>query len=275
MFGPSCQGTVYRHAVQTGLIHKPMDNYYSLLGVSQTASAQEIKAAFRDRAKRLHPDIAGKAAEAGMRRLLAAYQALSDADRRFEYDRAYKRFMKKSGFDYRRFLKEQDNPKSLAKLIFFDFLHLEDDEALDIWTKAGGPDFHLEEHLDREDWMDCSFILAEELDRRGRCYEAFILLAALVREERRKPYFKHFMEEVETLLRELVRLRLKPALDRETYAACLESLLGLGFPQKDENRWLKSLAKTLLELGDKRNAEAVLRKALGRSFPGKSRQVNK
>jgi curved DNA-binding protein CbpA len=238
-----------------------MDNYYSLLGVSQTASAQEIKTAFRDRAKRLHPDIAGKAAEAGMRRLLAAYQVLSNTDRRFEYDRAYKRFMGK-GFDYRRFLKEQDNPKSLAKLIFFDFLHLEDDEAIEVWTNAGALNFRLEDHLDREDWMDCSFILAEELDRRGRRYEAFVLLVALVREERRKPYFRHFMEEVEGFLRELVRLRLKPAVDRETYAGCLESLLGLGFPPKDENRWLKGLAGTLLELGDRRNAEAVLREAL-------------
>jgi curved DNA-binding protein CbpA len=248
-----------------------MDNYYSLLGVSQTASEQEIKTAFRDRAKRLHPDIAGKAAEAGMRRLLAAYHALSDKDRRFEYDRAYERFVGKSGFNYRSFLKEQDNPKSLAKLIFFDFLHLEDDEAVEIWTKAGALGFRLEDYLDREDWMDCSFILAEELDRRGRRYEAFVLLVALIREERRKPYFKHFMEEVETFLRELVRLRLKPAVDRETYAACLESLLGLGFPPKDESRWLKSLAGTLLELGDTRNAEAVLREAAARSPAGKKR----
>jgi curved DNA-binding protein CbpA len=242
-----------------------MDNYYSLLGVSQAASAQEIKTAFRDRAKRLHPDIAGKTAEAGMRKLLAAYQVLSNTDRRFEYDRAYERFMRKGGFDYRRFLKEQDNPKSLAKLIFFDFLHLEDDEAVEIWTRAGALDFRLEEYLDREDWMDCAFILAEELDKRGRRYEAFVLLVALVREERRKPYFRHFMEEVENFLRELVRLRLKPAVDRETWAACLERLLGLGFPPKDESRWLKSLAGVLQELGDRRNAEAVLREALSRS----------
>ncbi|MDR0403398.1 MAG: J domain-containing protein [Treponema sp.] len=238
-----------------------MDNYYSLLGVPRTASIGEIKAAFRDRAKRLHPDVAGKAAEAGMRRLLAAYQTLSNADRRFEYDRAYRRFMgKKSGFDYRGFLKEQNNPESLAKLIFFDFLHLEDDEAVEVWTRAGALEFRIENYLDREDWMDCSFILAEELDRRNRPYEAFVLLAALIREERRKPYFRHFTEEVESFLRNLVRRRLKPAVDRETYAACLESLVGLGFPRKDENFWRKSLAETLLELGDRLNAEAVLRR---------------
>jgi hypothetical protein len=83
------------------------------------------------------------------------------------------------------------------------------------------------------------------------------------------------MEEVETFLRELVRLRLKPAVDRETYAKCLESLLGLGFSPKDESRWLESLAGTLLELGDTRNAEAVLREAAARSPSRKKRSAGR
>ncbi|MDR1506970.1 MAG: DnaJ domain-containing protein [Treponema sp.] len=245
-----------------------MDNYYSLLGVSQTASEREIKTAFREQAKRLHPDIAGTDAGEKMRRLIAAYQALSDRARRFEYDRAYSRFVGKDGFNYRNFLMEKGDPESRAKLVFFDFLHLEDDEAIERWTKAGGLRFRLEDYLDREDWMDCSFILAEELEKRNRSYEAFVLLVCLIREERRKPYFKHFTEEIEALLRDIVRFHLKNAVDRETYAECLEILLSLGFRAKDENRWLKSLSETLLELGDAKNAENVLREARSR-FPGK------
>jgi hypothetical protein len=49
--------------------------------------------------------------------------------------------------------------------------------------------------------------------------------------------------------------------------------LGLGFSPKDESRWLKSLAGTLLELGDRRNAEAVLREALSRSPSRKKRSA--
>jgi curved DNA-binding protein CbpA len=222
-----------------------MENYYSLLGVGRNASETDIKKAFREKAKRLHPDIAGKGCETEMRRLLAAYQTLIDYERRFKYDRAYDRFIGKISFDYRVFLKKQNDPESVAKLIFFDFLHLEDDEAIELWTKAGGPNFRMEAYLDREDWMDCAFILAEELDRRGRPWEAFTLLTALVREERRKPYFRHFMEEVTTLLGELVRLRLRAAVDRETWAECLAVLLGLGFPQRLEKRWRKSLEETL------------------------------
>lgn len=233
------------------------ENYYSLLGVEKSASGRDIKKAFRERAKRLHPDIAGKNAEEQMRRLLSAYEVLSDRDRRFKYDRAYERFMGKSGFDYRKFLKDRGDGESLSKLIFFDFLHLEDDEAVELWTRAGALDFPLKDYLDREDWMDCAFILAEELDRRNRTWEAFVLLLSLVREERRRPYFKHFMEELEQLLGELVKTKLRAAVDRERYAACLETLLGMGFPSKLEKRWKALLVQTLFELGERQSAEAA------------------
>jgi curved DNA-binding protein CbpA len=220
-----------------------MDNYYSLLGIEKDATAAEIKKAFREKAKRLHPDIAGKNTEGEMRALLSAYEALSRTERRFEYDRAFARFSGRSGFDYRRFLRERpEDPASQAKLIFFLLLHLEEEEALAVWTKNGGPGFSLEKYLDREDWMDCAFLLAEELDRRGRAYEAFSLLVKISVEERRRPYFRHFMEEVEALVRDLVRFRLRAAVDGETYAQCLQALLGLGFSPREESRWLRSLA---------------------------------
>ncbi|MDR2111396.1 MAG: DnaJ domain-containing protein [Spirochaetaceae bacterium] len=242
-----------------------MDNYYSLLGVTPKASPQDVKRAFRERAKQLHPDIAGIAAEGEMRKLLSAYEVLSSPDRRYEYDRAYRRFAAKIDFDYRTYLREDpDNPENQAKLIFFDLLHLEGDEALAVWRAQGGLRFSLENYLDREDWMDCGFILAEELEKRGFYYEAFRVLAPLVREERRKPYFRHFMAEVEGFLKDLVRLRLKSSVDGETYVECVETLLELGFPPKDEARWMSSMAETLVRMGELGSAEAIFREALKR-----------
>jgi curved DNA-binding protein CbpA len=242
-----------------------MWNYYSLLGVEERASPEDIKKAFREKAKQIHPDITGREDQEAMRRLITAYETLCDPDRRFEYDRAYRRFVKSRSFDYRDFLKERsDDPESQAKLIFFDLLHLEEDEALAIWETQGGLRFSLEAYLDREDWMDCAFILAEELEKRRRYYESFELLAALVREERRRPYFRHFMEEVEGFLKELVRLKLKGAVDGPTYAECLRTLLSLGFSRHDEARWMRSLAETLVRLGEKEAAREVLKGALDR-----------
>jgi tetratricopeptide (TPR) repeat protein len=240
-----------------------MDNYYSLLGVRHTASFQDIKRAFREKAKRAHPDIAGPKAAAEMRRLINAYEVLTDENRRSEYDRAYGRFVGTYRFDYRTFLREQpEDGASQAKLIFFELLHMEYEAALGVWEAQGGLDFPLEQHLEREDWMDCALILAEELEKRQRYYEAFMLLSALVREERRRPYFRHFMPEVETFLKELVRLRLRAAVDAETYLECMEALLDLHFPPKDEARWMRSMAETLAGMGDLQAAQRVFREAL-------------
>ena len=221
-----------------------MTNYYEILTVGQNASTQEIKKAFRERAKQFHPDVAGESGSTEMRKLLAAYETLPNRVRRFEYDRAYNRFIGKDRFDYRSFLMErEDDPASQAKLIFFELLHLEEERALAIWQKHGGLQFPMEKYLDREDWMDCSYILAEELAKRRRFYEAFVILVSLVREERRLPYFKHFMQEVETFLKELTRLHLRAAVDGETYLECMEALLDLGFPPQYEARILRSIAR--------------------------------
>jgi hypothetical protein len=115
--------------------------------------------------------------------------------------------------------------------------------------------------------MDCTYILAEELAKRRRYYEAFVLLISLVREERRQPYFRHFMEEVENFLKELVRLRLRQAVDAETYVECMEALLDLGFSSRDEARWMRSIAETLIRLGELSGAARVFREALRRD-PG-------
>ncbi|MDR1971992.1 MAG: DnaJ domain-containing protein [Treponema sp.] len=242
-----------------------MTDYYTTLGVRQDAPTQEIKRAFRDKAKRLHPDIAGKEAEGEMRKLLTAYEVLSNRERRYEYDRAYHRFIKKVDFDYRSWLRERfEEPESRAKLVFYELLHLEEDAAVAVWDRSGGLDFPLDRYLDREDWMDCGYLLAEELDRRGRVYEAFELLIQLVREERRRPYFKHFMDDLEAFLKELVRLRLRSGVGDELWIDCLETLLELGFSPRDEARWMRSMAETLLKMGDKAAAETIIREALRR-----------
>ena len=222
--------------------------HYDLLEIKHEASASEIKKAFREKAKRLHPDIAGSGHAEVMRKLLTAYEVLSNPERRYEYDKAYSRFIKKSGFNYRTWLNEQDDLYSQVKLIFFELLHLEEDQAIAVWRKNGGLDFRMEKYMDREDWMDCQFILAEELDRRGFSFEAFKLLAAILAEEKRRPYFKLFTVEIKNYLKALVKLRLRPQVDEETWINCMETMIGLGFSAKDESRYKRYMADTLEKL---------------------------
>lgn len=60
--------------------------YYMILGVSRTESAGGIRSAYRDLARRLHPDVAGQQATRAFQEVAEAYDVLSDPQRRRAYN---------------------------------------------------------------------------------------------------------------------------------------------------------------------------------------------
>lgn len=64
-------------------------DYYEILGISKTASQDEIKKAYRKVAMQYHPDRnpGDKTAEEKFKEAAEAYEILSDADKRAQYDR--------------------------------------------------------------------------------------------------------------------------------------------------------------------------------------------
>ena len=64
-----------------------MANHYEALGVDKTASAEEIKKAYRRMAREFHPDVnAGSEAEEKFKEVTHAYEVLSDPVQRQNYD---------------------------------------------------------------------------------------------------------------------------------------------------------------------------------------------
>jgi molecular chaperone DnaJ len=76
-------------------------DYYEILGVSRTADAKEIKKAFRQKAKELHPDTSTDPdAESHFKELGEAYSVISDAEKRRIYDTYGKDGLNNTGGGY-------------------------------------------------------------------------------------------------------------------------------------------------------------------------------
>jgi curved DNA-binding protein CbpA len=101
------------------------DDLYKLLGIERDATEDEIKAAYRDRAKKTHPDKGGDREE--FERVTEASNVLLDPRRREKYD--------KTGDA------EDDGPDDIGKMamnhivtMFNGFLDSNDQEKLDLMT---------------------------------------------------------------------------------------------------------------------------------------------
>ena len=63
-------------------------DYYSVLGISKNADKQAIKSAYRQKARKFHPDVNKEpGAEDTFKSISNAYEVLSDEQKRGIYDR--------------------------------------------------------------------------------------------------------------------------------------------------------------------------------------------
>ncbi len=75
-------------------------DYYEVLGVARDASAEEIKKAFRKKARETHPDVSdGDNAEEEFKRINEAYEVLSDDQKRSMYDQYGTADPRQAGYD--------------------------------------------------------------------------------------------------------------------------------------------------------------------------------
>lgn len=243
-----------------------MRTYYDVLQVDVSCTTDEIKQAFRRRAKELHPDVteANEESVAEMRLLIQAYRTLVDPEAREQYDRTHFIVPPEFRFDYREFLQgRSDDMVSQSKLIFFDLLHSHEDDALSLFdylSTTGA--FDLSDYLDREDFMDCAFLLAEAYETRGTLLRAYELLVNIVDFELSKPYFRHFFYEVIARLRRIVCYKMPGFVSNELLLECLEELIERGLSPKETAFFYKKAAEVHLDEERFSDAATCLEKGL-------------
>ena len=124
-------------------------DYYEVLGVSKTASDEEIKKAYRAKALQYHPDKnqGNTAAEEMFKKINEAYSVLSDSKKRADYDLsgtasqhygAYTQYTRQNPFTYNPFAQEADDDDTMFGQSYrWTFYHSPEQESEPVSHRRG------------------------------------------------------------------------------------------------------------------------------------------
>lgn len=235
-----------------------MTDYYKVLGVRQNATLAEIKRAYREKVKFLHPDLSGHTeTSTEFHQVVQAYRVLSDLRQRSIFDESFfikirRSYTNAEAFDYYKWLSARDDEESRAKLIFYTLMHQKEDEAVSEFKRMqmNHADFSLKKWFTREDFMDYGYILAEELVIRGEFYDAFILLEQIIQMEYSYHYFKIFFEDVLDFTLSILKKNIDGVISDELALDVFERALELGFGKKEDNFFFMKMAEEYSRIGD-------------------------
>jgi curved DNA-binding protein CbpA len=136
------------------------EDHYRTLGITRDATVDEVKAAFRELAKKLHPDVnpGNSAAEEEFKRVNEAYTVLGDAAARSSYnaDNAF------AGFDWSKARSSDHSGRSRRQSV-----------ARTAWVRTAGPQPRESiDPIDLREWFRAHYgLTAAELTARMRAAE--------------------------------------------------------------------------------------------------------
>ena len=246
-----------------------MKDFYKILGVRPNATLSEIKRAYREKAKLLHPDLTGDTSRRDeFNEVVQAYRVLSDMRQRSIFDESF--FIKIKGsyknadsFNYYDWLKAREDEESRAKLIFYTLMHQKEDEAVAEFKRmqTNHADFSLKKWFTREDFMDYGYILAEELVIRGEYYDAIILLEQIIQMEYSYHYFYIFFPEVIEFTLNILKRNIDGVISDELALDVYERALDLNLGTKNDAFFLRKMSEEYRRLGDLSTAEICLKES--------------
>ena len=228
-----------------------MTDFYKVLGVRQNATLAEIKRAYREKVKNLHPDLTGDITlKEEFNEVVHAYRVLSDSRQRNIFDESffYKARRQNSNtesFDYYKWLSAREDYESRAKLIFYTLMRNKEDEAVAEFKRmqTNHPDFTLKDFFTREDFMDYGYILAEELVIRAEYYDAFLLLEQIIKMEYSYHYFYIFFPEVISFTLNILKRNIDGVLNDELALDVYERALDLELGKTNDAFFLRKMSE--------------------------------
>ena len=246
-----------------------MKDFYKILGVRPNATLSEIKRAYREKAKLLHPDLTGDTSRRDeFNEVVQAYRVLSDMRQRSIFDESFFIKIKRSyknadSFNYYDWLKAREDEESRAKLIFYTLMHQKEDEAVAEFKRmqTNHADFSLKKWFTREDFMDYGYILAEELVIRGEYYDAIILLEQIIQMEYSYHYFYIFFPEVIEFTLNILKRNIDGVISDELALDVYERALDLNLGAKNDAFFLRKMSEEYKRLGDLSTSEICLKEA--------------
>ena len=246
-----------------------MKDFYKILGVRPNATLAEIKRAYREKAKLLHPDLSGDPTlRDAFSEVAQAYRVLSDARQRSIFDESFFIKIKRSyknadSFNYYDWLKAREDEESRAKLIFYTLMHQKEDEAVAEFKRMqmNHADFSLKKWFTREDFMDYGYILAEELVIRGEYYDAMILLEQIIQMEYSYQYFYIFFPEVIDFTLNILKHNIDGIISDELALDVYERALDLNLGTRNDAFFLRKMSEEYRRLGDLSTSEICLAEA--------------
>lgn len=238
-----------------------MEDCWKVLGIRRDATLTEIRRAYRKRVKEFHPDASGNPETSEeFRRVVRAYEILTDAKTRKIFDSSFREHFRRrppKSWDYREWLLKREDDESRAKLIFFDLTHARESEAVREYKRmrTERTSFNLRRWFTKEEFMDYSFILCEEMILREEYYDAAMLLCQIIELERKYEYFRLFFPEVLELFRNVMRRHIEGKISDELALDFFESALELRLGKADDAFILRKMGEIYARIGDARTSK--------------------
>ena len=242
-------------------MNSTIENYYKVLQVTDNASASEIKRAFRTLAKRFHPDANPEKrewAEGRMKKITSAYRVLVDERLRSEHDT---RLQQAARFEPAAY---QDDYSAGVDSILKSLLDGRGESALKTFDRfSARKGFDLLNYLDMRDYLDCKFLLAEQLELHHRYEEAAQMYEEVYREEAEPPRVRYYFDDLCERIRDIYTRRLvKMAKTAGEKISCYDKLLKFRLSNSNKAFVYKKMAEVYISEHDYQRAEQYLNRAL-------------